>query len=106
MSSLAETTGRTNLAVCRTITSDFSGKRIRVDLSGEEFRCLGMTDSALYTATYGDVKGSVYGPNAEEVGGVWNMGSTSYHATGIFGGDGRPYELNGGQKETVLPPLP
>jgi len=35
----------------------------------------------------GDVRGSVYGPNGEAVGGVWNMGSGyGGYATGIFEG--------------------
>jgi len=49
---------------------------------------LGPTGSEV-SATYGDVKGSVYGTNGEAVGGVWKMGETStynYHATGIYQG--------------------
>lgn len=40
------------------------------------------------SATYGDVKGSVYGTNGEAVGGVWKMGESEYgyHATGIYQG--------------------
>jgi hypothetical protein len=40
------------------------------------------------SATYGDVKGSVYGTNGEAVGGVWKMGADNfnYHATGIYQG--------------------
>lgn len=50
---------------------------------------LGPTASPV-SATYGDVKGSVYGTNGEAVGGVWKMGYTTtypnYHATGIYQG--------------------
>jgi len=60
------------------------------------------TTSCMYDADYGDVKGSFYGPNAEEIGGVWNMGNSSYHATGIFGGTGRPNVIDGGQKESAF----
>ena len=43
------------------------------------------------SATYGDVKGSVYGTNGEAVGGVWKMGySNTYHATGIYQGTRSP----------------
>ena len=69
-------------------SGDLNEKDNHIDLDYKQGTWMLGPKGSEISAGYGDAKGSVYGPNGEAVGGVWNMGNSGsdYHATGIFEG--------------------